>query len=131
MLGQLLYEALHMFFVKVHFLLQLFSVLLEGIWALLTEVLLVLILEEHVAVFFSAVCSLVCFISAPHELVCKSYLQKMDVSCHESLEEFQIMTVRVVNEGAVTLCLLAGMVIMLSLWKLAEQIRSNWFVHVN
>lgn len=102
MLGQLLYGALHIFFVKVHFLLQLFSVLLEG--ALLTEVLLVLTWEEHVAVFFSAVCSLVCFISAPHELVCKSYLQKMDVSCHESLEEFQIMTVRAVNEGAVTFC---------------------------
>lgn len=43
-----------------------------------------------VAVFFSVVCSLVCLISAPRELVCKSYLEKMGVNCHENLEEFQI-----------------------------------------
>lgn len=55
------------------------------------------------SVFFSAVCSLVHLISTPHELLCKSYLQKTVVNCHKNLEGFQIVTVRTVEERAVKL----------------------------
>lgn len=83
------------------------------------------------SVSFSAVFSFVHFISTPHKFLCKSYLQKIVVNCHENLKGFQIMTVKAVEERAENSSLLAGMVIMLSLHKSGDHIWSNWFVRVN